>query len=303
MIPVLPGDGIGPAVTREAVRVLQALGRPTREYEFGHGSWLATGRALPDDTLAAVRSARVALVGAATSPPEGCASPILELRRALGLDLLVRPAADATVVGHAFEGLYGEPEDPGPPVVARWVVTEAGADRLVREAFARARRRVTLVDKPTVLRGAARLFRVAAERHARPGIAFELVNADAFLAAFVRDRSGWDILAATSFLSDLLSDLTAAFDHGVGGAPSASLGPDCAVFEPVHGTAPHRVADVPQRADPTGAILAAAMLLDHVGDGAAADRVRRAVAEARGVTNPGRTPTVEVGDAVLRRLG
>lgn len=301
-IPVLAGDGIGPAVTAEAQRVLHHLGWRTVEHDFGHGCFLRTGEALPERTVRAVREAEVALVGAATSPPEGCASPILQLRRALALDLLVRPTEHAVVVGHAFEGLYGEPEDPGPPAVARWIVTEAGADRLLAEAFARATDRVTLVDKPTVLRGAARIFRAAAERHARAGVRFELVNADAFVAAFVKQPLGWDVIAATSLFSDVLSDLTAAFDHGVGGAPSASLGRACAVFEPVHGSAPHRLADVPQRADPTGAILAVAMLLEHVGERDAAARVKAAVRAARAALDPGRTPTTVVGDAVVAAL-
>jgi isocitrate dehydrogenase (NAD+) len=268
---VLPGDGIGPAVIREAVRVLKAVEFPgeLEERPFGLRCWEECGEALPSSTLDAIRVAGVALLGAATSPAVGPSSPILALRRALDLDLMVRPVrdgpVDAVVLGAEFEGLYAEPEDPGPPARASWVLSEAGADRLLEAAFARARRRVTVVDKPTVLRGAARLFREAAARHARPGIDFELLNADAFVAKLVREPGTPDVVAATSFIADLLSDLLAGLAGGVGTVASASLSTQCAVFEPVHGSAPRHAAVRPAQVNPEGAIRAAAMLLDHVG--------------------------------------
>ncbi len=301
MIPVLPGDGIGPVVVHAALEVLRAVGH--RDFEmlpFGHDCWRQHGVSLPAETERIIRERGVALLGAATSPENGCASPILHLRRQLGLDLLIRPAAGVTVVGHAFEGLYGQVEDPGPPAVAQWIVTEAGADRLLEEAYARATTRVTLVDKPSVLRGAARLFRAAAERHHRDEISFELVNVDVFLARFIRDRRQYDVLAATSLISDLLSDLTAALDSGIGGAPSVSLGPTCAVFEPVHGSAPKHANTEPAVMDPTGAILAAAMLLNHLGEGEAARAIEAAVAEAR-KERP--ATTADWTRAVLAKLG
>ena len=276
-IPVLPGDGIGPIVITEALKVLRAVGIDTFEVlPFGYQSWLDCGDALPASTVTRIQEAGVALLGAATTPEIGCASPILALRRTLGLDLLVRPAAGLVLVGHAFEGLYFAPEEPEP----RWVVTSAGAERLLTEAFSRARWKVTLVDKPTVLRHQAAIFRAAA--NPPPGITFELVNADAFIADVLRHPDRYDVIAATSFVADLLSDLFAALDGGIGRAPSASLGLDVAVFEPVHGSAPRRV-EVPPEVDPTGAILAAAMLLDHLGEPDRASRVRLAVRRAGAV--------------------
>ncbi len=268
---LLPGDGIGPIVLKEAVRCLRAVDfpGPLDEHPFGLGCWQTCGEVLPQATRDAIRAADATLLGAATTPAEGPSSPILTLRRTFDLDLMVRPVRsdglDAVVIGAEFEGLYAEPEDPGPPARASWLVTEAGADRLVQQAFARARRSVVLVDKPTVLRGAAALFRAAAARHARPGIDFELVNADAFVARAVRDPGSLDVLAATSFVADLLSDLLAALAGGVGTVASASLGPEVAVFEPVHGSAPRHAAAVPSVVNPEGAIRAAAMLLDHLG--------------------------------------
>ena len=276
-IPLLRGDGIGPVVVEAAVRVLAAVGvTDFEELPFGYAHFLRSGEALPLATLSAIRARGVALLGAATTPPAGLASPVLALRRALGLDLLVRPAAGLTLVGHAFAGLYAEPEVDQP----RWLVTPADVERLLGEAFRRARRRVTVVDKPTVLRRHAEMFRTILPP---PDIDYELVNADFFVADLLRRHPahGYEVVVATSFVADLLSDLFAALDGGVGTAPSASLGTGVAVFEPVHGSAPRRAVETPARVDPTGAILAGAMLLDHLAPGSApdprADAVRSAI--------------------------
>ncbi|MFZ5481190.1 MAG: isocitrate/isopropylmalate family dehydrogenase [Myxococcota bacterium] len=287
LIPVLPGDGIGPVVIAEALRVLRAVGvNDFLELPFGHRCRVETGEALPEATAIAIERAGVALLGAATT--DGGPSPILALRRRLGLDLMVRPAAGLVLVGHAFEGLYWEPEAEHP----RWVVTEAGTRRLLAEAFARATRRVTFVDKPTVLRRQATLARACAPPSPVP---FEIVNADAFVAAVLRDRGRYDVVVANSFVADVLADLFAALDGGVGAAPSASLGERVAVFEPVHGSAPRRAGEDPPRVDPTGAIRAAAMLLAHVGD-PAAETVAAALAAAG--PHDGREPTAAFGARV-----
>lgn len=286
---MLPGDGIGPVVTRAATGVLGAVGLSQFEYlPFGHAHFLRTGHALPVSTVAAIEARGVALLGAATTPAEGLASPVLALRRALGLDLVVRPAFGLVLVGHAFAGLYAEPEEEQP----RCLVTAQHVDRVVGEAFRRARRRVTVVDKPTVLRHHARLFRGV---RPPPGIDYEVVNADAFVADLLRRRAAhaYEVVVATSFVADVLSDLFAALDGGVGTAPSASLGPAVAVFEPVHGSAPRRAGELPPRVDPTGAIRAAAMLLDHL---AATER-----GEARGTAAP--DPRAEAIRAAVDRVG
>ncbi len=261
-LPVLPGDGIGPEVTEEALRWMRSQGfsLPIRRLPFGHGCWLEGGEALPSSTVEIIRSQGVALLGAATTPDEGCRSPILQLRERLGLRLMIRPMPPEgpTLVIHSFAGLYAEAEEEGPPAVSRWVLHPHQADELAAEAFSRATRRVTFVDKPTVRRHAAALFRQAAERHAT--CPWELVNADAFVAKLVKDPESFDVVAATSFVGDLMSDLFAALGSGLPTAASVSLGPGVAVFEPVHGSAPHRVGD----ADPSGAIAAARLLLAHL---------------------------------------
>lgn len=299
-IPVLPGDGIGPVVIAEALRVVEATGLDAdwAILPFGHGCWQRTGEALPAATEAAVREAGVALVGAATTPPEGCASPILALRRRLGLDLLVRPSTgpglDLVVVGHAWEGLYGAEESIGFDDARRVprTVTRDGVERLAAAAFAQAHRRITVVDKPTVFRHTATLFREAGARHARPDVAFEVVNADAFVADLLRRPGRYEVVVGLSFVADILSDLAAALAGGVPEAASASLGPGCAVFEPVHGTAPRRADEDPPRVSPVGAIRAGALLLDHLGEPARATRIRTAVDR---VLAAGRIRTVDRG--------
>jgi isocitrate/isopropylmalate dehydrogenase len=310
---VLPGDGIGPVVIDEALRVLAAVGAPAPErLEFGLGCWERTGEVLPAATLLLVREVGCALLGAATTPSVGPSSPILGLRRALDLDLWVRPAPGLgiVVVCHTFAGLYGAAEeDRGDAAVAQQVLTAAQADRLVAEACRRATRRVTIVDKPTVFRASARLFEAALARHNRPHLQVELINADAFVAALVRDPTAFDIIAATSFVGDIVSDLVAALDGGLPLAASMSLGSACAVFEPVHGSAPRHAGVVPSRMNPIGAIRAAALWLRHVGEEGKADRVEGAVvqvlAEGR-VRTPdlgGQATTREVGEAVVAALG
>lgn len=301
-IPVLPGDGIGPIVIREALVVLRATSWDVEfvSLPFGLGSFEATQDAVPEATLDHVRRAGVALLGAATTPDRGVPSPILALRRRLGLDVLVRPcrgpSLDVVVVGLAREGLYAEPERATPEgAVASRLLRPEAVDRVVAEAFARARRRVTVADKPTVLRHSADLWRAAGERHDRPGVAFEVVNADALADRLVRKPDTVDVLVGESFVADVFSDLAAALSGGIGRAPSASLGRGVAVFEPVHGSAPRRVED-PPTVSPIGAILAAAMLLDHVGEPDRAERIRAAVASVEPF--PPDTPTTAIGAAV-----
>ncbi|MFT7519883.1 MAG: isocitrate/isopropylmalate dehydrogenase [Kiritimatiellia bacterium] len=283
-LPVLPGDGIGPVVIEAAIEVLDALetGITAVRCPFGHEAWMRDGEVLSSTTERAIRAAGVALLGAGTSCADGPASPILTLRRRLELDLLVRPALGITVVGHAWAGLYGQIEirtDDG--VTIQRVLTHSAVDRLIAYAASLATRRLTVVDKPTVFRLAADQFRRALTRHAPAGVIAEVVNADAFVADVIRDPARFDVVVAESFLSDVLSDLTAALDGGVGTAPSMSLGPHCAVFEPIHGSAPRRVGESPATVNPLGAMRALAMLLDHIQRPVAGARLRQALRSVR----------------------
>ena len=261
-LPVLPGDGIGPEVIDAALDWLagQGFNVPVLKLPFGYGCWKETGTALPEETVRAIREHGVALLGAATTPEKGCASPILELRRTLDLEFQIRPmpGGGPTLLIHNFSGLYAEPEDPGPPAVTKWILHPHQADSMARHAFELAKKRVTFVDKPTVRRAAASMLRAAAERHAT--VDWELINADAFVASLVKDPAVFDVVVATSFVGDVISDLMAALGTGLPTAASISVGKNVRVFEPVHGTAVHRVGN----ADPTGAIEAAKLLRDHL---------------------------------------
>lgn len=305
-LPVLGGDGIGPVVCAEAVRVLEAtgLGWTPLWLPFGAGAWREHGDPLPHTTAQAVRHAGVALMGAGASEEGGCRSPVLTLRERLGLDVLVRPCGPVTLVCHASEGLYAEPESGGDPAVVRRLVTAAGLARLLRVAAAHATHRVTLVDKPTVFRHTAALFRAAAAEVLPADLPWELVNADAFVARALREPGSHDVVVALSFVGDVLSDVLAAAAGGVGAVASASLGPGVAVFEPTHGSAPARAGEQPLRVSPLGAIRAVAMLLDHRDQPAAAQRIRvacDAVAErCEGPGGPG--TTVQLGQAVAQRV-
>ena len=311
-LPVLPGDGIGPIVIRQALRVLAEVAPDLKPVclPFGLQSWERTRDVLPVETENAVLRAGFALLGAATTPSEGPSSPILELRRRLGLDLLVRPCVgpglDVVMVGHAFAGLYGEPERgvDGAARVTR-IVRPDQVDRLVTEAFDRARTSVTVVDKPTVFRASADLFREAGQRLARPGVMFDVMNADAFVAAVVKRPGSFDVVAATSFVGDVLSDLFAALAGGVGTVASVSLSPQCAVFEPVHGTAPHHANVVPAQVNPIGAVRAVGLLLNHLGwheESARVETAVRLVLSERACRTPdvdGVATTEACGDALV----
>lgn len=309
-IVVLPGDGIGPIVIEQALRVLRAVGfdRELLTMPFGLGAHQTHGDALPENTLRALLQHRVALLGAAATVPDPISpSPILRLRRQLGLELLVRPVwvegERVTLVGHTWEGLYLQPElVVDDSVTLQRVVTAAGTQALLERACALARRKITFVDKPSVFRRTKELIERVASTLAFGGLAFEIVNADAFAAGFIKRPRDFDVVVAFSFVADVLSDLMAAVGGGIGLAPSAALGPAAAVFEPVHGTAPRRAHESPARVSPLGAIRAAAMLLEHVGEAERAARIERAIADPALPRTPdqgGAATTAEVGDAMI----
>lgn len=311
---VLPGDGIGPAVVDEALRVLDAVGltAPRVVMPFGVGAHESEGDALPARTKAALRRHGVALLGAAGTV-HGAAQPssILRLRRELGLSRLVRPVfldgERITLIAHASDGLYHEPDTLGPDgvVVHRRVITPAGVAELLQEARARARRRITVVDKPSVFHETRRLFERAIEGAALSSFEVEIINADAFAAGFIKRPRAYDVVVALSFVGDVLSDLMAAVAGGVGHAPSIALGAGLAVFEPVHGTAPRRAGERPLRVSPIGAIRAAALLLEQLGERERATRVHSALDVPGLPSTPdqgGVATTRELGDALVARL-
>ena len=333
MICLIPGDGVGQEVIPAAERVLVAV-RPALNFVRAEAGWDCferCGTALPEATVAAVAAADATMFGATQSPSTvvaGYRSPILALRKQFDLYANLRPTAsilpgqpmvDLLIVRENTEGLYsGRERREGDTAIAERVITRAASERIARTAFEQARKRstlhparsprVTIVHKANVLKLTDGLFRecclaVAAEY---PDVVVSEMLVDAAAMWLVKDPGRFDVIVTTNLFGDILSDEAAGLVGGLGVAPSANVGAgQVAVFEPVHGSAP----DIAGRglANPIGAILSAALLLEHLGDGESAGRVARAVAEtiAAGIITAdlgGTANTRQVTDAICQGL-
>jgi homoisocitrate dehydrogenase len=303
---LINGDGVGQEVIPAAAEVLAALGLGLEfiEARAGFEHFTHSGNAIPDATLAAIAACGVALFGATSSPltkVDGYRSPILAMRQAFDLYANLRPVQslpgkfsrpnlDLLIVRENTEGMYaGRERREGDTAIAERVITRKGSARIVKMAFEQARKRnqgsgirdqgsvVTVVHKANVLKVTDGLFRECALEVAQgyPEITVKEMLVDAMALRLVRDPENFDVIVTTNLFGDILSDEASALIGGLGVAPSANLGETVAVFEPVHGSAP----DIAGQgiANPIGAILSAALLLDHIGQGAQADRVRQAV--------------------------
>ncbi|WP_108249939.1 3-isopropylmalate dehydrogenase [Planctomonas deserti] len=342
---VVPGDGIGPEVTAEALKVLRAAvaGEATVDetiYPFGAGHYLETGRILDEDDLGALRGHDAILLGAVGGDPRDprLAGGIIErglllkLRFALDHYANLRPtvvfpgvaspladpgAVDFVVVREGTEGPYvgnggsirvGTPEEIANEVS---VNTAFGVERIVRFAFERAearpRKKLTLVHKTNVLTHAGGLWQRTVDRIAaeHPGIAVDYLHVDAATIFLVTNPSRFDVIVTDNLFGDILTDLAAAISGGIGLAASGNINPSGrfpSMFEPVHGSAPDIAGQ--QKADPTAAILSAALLLEHLGLAEAAARVNEAVsADLAGRADVGTRSTSEIGDAIVAALG
>jgi len=326
-VALIEGDGIGHEVVPAAVRVLEATGVPFQfvEAEAGWDCFQRHGTALPDDTLALVRESDAALFGAVSSPlhrVEGYRSPIVALRRALDLYANLRPVfsmpvsgsragIDLLIVRENSEGLYsGRERREGDTVIAERVITRRASARITRVACEQAmhrRRHLTIVHKANVLRESDGLFREAAYQvageYADLTVAEMLV--DTASLHLVTDPERFDVLVTTNLFGDILSDEAAGLVGGLGLAPSANVGDVQGVFEPVHGSAP----DIAGRgiANPIATILAASLMLEHLREAAAAERVRVAAIETlrQGPRTPdlgGDAGTEDVTRAIVAKL-
>ena len=339
---VVGGDGIGPEVTAEALKVLRAAAREVTfdetEYDLGARRWHKSGETLPDAVLEEIQGHDAILLGAVGDPsvPSGILERGLLLRLRFELDQYVnlRPVRlypgvttplaaaraeniDMVVVREGTEGPYAgaggvmRKGTPGEIATQESLNTAYGVERVARYAFARAltrpRRKLTLVHKTNVLTYAGDLWQRTVDRLAKefPEVAVDYSHVDAASMFFVTQPERFDVVVTDNLFGDILTDLGAAVAGGIGLAASGNINPEGAapsMFEPVHGSAPDIAGK--QKADPTAAILSAALLCDHLGLTAEAAKIEQAVADDL-VERQGawaRRSTLEIGDDIAQRV-
>jgi 3-isopropylmalate dehydrogenase len=328
---VIPGDGIGPEVIDEALKVLNEVspGAETTTYDLGAARWHSTGELLPESVLTELQQHDAILLGAVGDPsvPSGILERGLLLRLRFELDhhVNLRPARlypgvrgplaspgeiDLVVVREGTEGPYvgtgGILRKDTPHEIATEVSTNTafGVERVVRDAFARAERRprkhLTLVHKTNVLSFSGRLWSRLVEEVSleHPDVSVAYQHIDATTIHMVTDPSRFDVIVTDNLFGDILTDLAAAVTGGIGLAASGNLDVsrrNPSMFEPVHGSAP----DIAGQgiADPTAAVLSVALLLDHLGNRDAARRIEAAVAFDLATRDHGSTGhTQSIGD-------
>ena len=326
-IAVIPGPGIGGEVVPEAVRVLEStdLTFDCRYFEVGYEVFQKTGTPVPDDVLAGIRKTQACLFGATTTPVgvPGYRSAIITLRRALGLYANVRPAkslaiqksmkdVDLVIVRENTEGLYSGMEfELADSAYSIRVVTRKATERISRFAFDLAmkrRKKVTVVTKANVLRMSDGLFLEVARKVAEdyPEVEVEEAFVDVTAMRLILKPQIFDVIVTSNLFGDILSDETAGLVGGLGLAPSANIGADYGLFEPVHGSAPRLAGkDI---ANPMAAIMASKMMLDYLGETGWAERIENAVVavlEEGKVLTPdlgGSSSTKQVTDAIIAAL-
>ncbi|WP_026918247.1 3-isopropylmalate dehydrogenase [Gordonia shandongensis] len=329
---VIPGDGIGPEVVEQALRVLRKLHPDveTTEYDFGARRYHSTGDLLTDADVASLREHDAILLGAIGDPsvPSGTLERGFLLKMRFILDhhvnlrpsilfdgvespLAGRPDIDFVVVREGTEGPYtgnggairvGTPNEVATEVS---VNTRFGIERVIRDAFARARARrkkLTLVHKNNVLSFAGGMWTRAVEEIGAefPDVATDYIHVDAATIYLVTDPGRFDVIVTDNLFGDIITDLAAAVSGGIGLAASGNIDATRAnpsMFEPVHGSAPDIAGQ--NIADPTAAILSVSLLLRHLGDEEGAARVEKAVAASVAQRGETRGSTTEVGEEIL----
>jgi 3-isopropylmalate dehydrogenase len=332
-IALLPGDGIGPEVIAEAVRVLRATAEVTgdlrlefEEFSIGAGEYLKSGDPLPESVFRRLPEFDAVLLGAMGLPGVRRAggvemTPQIDLRERLDLYQGLRPIylfhaddsplrdrragdIDLVIVRENTEGLFhgrGSKRDPASDrATDTMLITRAASQRAIRAAFhlAQGRRgRLALVDKANVLPSMAFFRQVFDEVAAEfPSVQTDRIYVDAAALFLVQRPETFDVIVTENMLGDILSDLAAALVGGMGMAPSADIGDRCAVFQPAHGSAP----DIAGKgiANPIAAILSAAMMLDWLQAPAARRGAQLIYGAVRGVLSDRRARTPDMGGAL-----
>lgn len=312
-IAVVPGDGIGREVIPEAVRLLESTGLrfDFQRVEVGYEVYKEVGDPVPDEAIDEIKENRACLFGATTTPVgvEGYRSAIITLRRALNVYANVRPAksypvpssqedVDLVVVRENTEGLYSRVEwgTENAAFTVR-IITREATERIARYAFDLAmkrRKRVTVVTKANVMRKTCGLFREACLEVAEeyPDVEVRELFIDVAAMNMLLKPKEYDVIVTSNLFGDILSDVAAGLVGGLGIVPSANIGSEYGLFEPVHGSAP----DIAGKgiANPVAAFLSAALMLEYLGEENWSTRIEDAIIS---VLREGRTLTPDLGGA------
>jgi len=312
-VTLIPGDGIGPEIVEATRRVVEGSGAEIEWIvrDAGQDVMAEYGTPLPENVLESIKQTGVALKGPVTTPVgSGFRSVNVALRQALDLYVNLRPALsipgvksryediDLVIVRENTEDLYAGIEHMVGPDAAESIkiITRAASERIVRYAFEYARRegrkKVTAVHKANIMKCSDGLFLESARHVASQygDIEFEDRIVDNMCMQLVQKPELYDVMVLPNLYGDIVSDLCAGLVGGLGVAPGANIGDSMAVFEPVHGSAPKHAGQ--DKANPTATILSAALMLRHLGEAEAADRV---VAAVRKVIGEGKQVTYDLG--------
>ncbi len=331
---LIPGDGIGPEIMESVTMVLDSVDAPF-EWDRQHGGLAGIehgGDPMPQATIDSIARTRLALKGPLTTPVGGGFRSVnVRMREAFGLYANVRPVRtmvkggryediDIVLVRENLEGLYvafehyiAVGDDPRAVAISQGVNTRVECERIARFAFDYAikngRKKVTLVHKANVLKALTGLFleagrKVAKEYEGRVACDDRIVDACAMQLVLKPEQ--FDVIVTTNLFGDILSDQLAGLVGGLGMAPGANIGPDAAIFEAVHGSAP----DIAGKgvANPLALLLAACLMLEHVGEDVKARRIRDAIAlvletdRIRTADLGGSASTVDFARAIARRV-
>lgn len=301
-VTLIPGDGIGPSITEATVRVVEATGVPIRwdEQYAGMAGIDKHKDPIPEQTIASISQNKVALKGPLTTQlGKGFRSVNVALRKEFDLYINLRPAksfegvpsrysnVDIVMFRENIEEFYSgiehyiDAQKSAAETIG--IITRYGSERIVRAAFEYARKhgrkKVTIVHKANIMKFTGGLFLEVGKKVAEEfsDIAFNDVIIDNMAMQLVLNPNQYDVIVTTNLFGDILSDLCSGLVGGLGVAPGANIGKDAAIFEAVHGSAP----DIAGKdiANPSALILASAMMLDHLGETAAAEKIYRAIKE------------------------
>jgi isocitrate dehydrogenase (NAD+) len=328
-ITLIPGDGIGPEVTEAVVRIFKVVGLDIEweRLDAGVTAFKRFGISLPAELLDSIRRNKVALKGPVTTPiGEGFTSVNVGLRKALDLYANLRPVRNLAGVKSRFEGvdviivrentedLYSGLEHEVVPGVVESlkIITERASTRIARFAFdfarANGRTRVTAIHKANIMKLGDGLFLTSTRAVARDyaDVTYDERIVDAACMSLVMYPEKFDVLLLPNLYGDIVSDLCAGLVGGLGVVPGANMGIDCAVFEAVHGSAP----DIANKnlANPTALLLSALMMLDHLGERQASERIRAALGrvlsdgQIRTRDLGGQSSTTEFTDAICKEI-